>query len=65
MDDIQSTPVDFIIECHGHSSMPCDFALSTVVSTQWIRSCLDVCVYVINVSSLVFLIGRITSNSDV
>ncbi|TVU26247.1 hypothetical protein EJB05_28784 [Eragrostis curvula] len=41
VDDIQSIPVEFIIECHGRSSMPCDFSRSTVVSTQWIRSCLE------------------------
>ncbi|XP_062198046.1 uncharacterized protein LOC133900812 [Phragmites australis] len=41
VDDIQSTVVDFIIECHGQNSMPCDFSHSTVVSTQWIRSCLE------------------------
>ncbi|TVU26224.1 hypothetical protein EJB05_28761 [Eragrostis curvula] len=41
VDNIQSTPVEFIIECHGRSSMPCDFSRSTVVSTQWIRSCLE------------------------
>lgn len=39
--DIQSTVVDFIIECHGQNSLPCDFSHSTVVSTQWIRSCLE------------------------
>ncbi|KAG0529102.1 hypothetical protein BDA96_05G069500 [Sorghum bicolor] len=41
VDDIQSTAVDFIIECHGQNSLPCDFSHSTVVSTQWIRSCLE------------------------
>lgn len=41
VDDIQSTSVDFIIECHGQSSMPVGFSHSTVVSTHWIRSCLE------------------------
>ncbi|XP_066336838.1 uncharacterized protein [Miscanthus floridulus] len=39
--DMQSTVVDFIIECHGQNSLPCDFSHSAVVSTQWIRSCLE------------------------
>ncbi|CAD6254402.1 unnamed protein product [Miscanthus lutarioriparius] len=39
--DIQSTVVDFIIECHGQNSLPCDLSHSAVVSTQWIRSCLE------------------------
>ncbi|CAO2152825.1 unnamed protein product [Urochloa humidicola] len=41
VDHIQSTIVDYIIECHGRNSMHCDFSHSTVVSTQWIRSCLE------------------------
>nr|CAB3491152.1 unnamed protein product [Digitaria exilis] len=41
VDDMQSTTVDYTIECHGQNSMPCDFSHSTVVSTQWIRSCLE------------------------
>ncbi|CAO2152845.1 unnamed protein product [Urochloa humidicola] len=41
VDHIQSTIVDYIIECHGRNSMPCDFSHSTVVSTQWIRSCFE------------------------
>jgi hypothetical protein len=43
VDDIQSTTVKYTIECHGRNSMPCDFSHSTVVSTHWIRSCLEVC----------------------
>ncbi|PAN41605.1 hypothetical protein PAHAL_8G056000 [Panicum hallii] len=42
VDDIQSTTVKYTIECHGRNSMPCDFSHSTVVSTHWIRSCLEV-----------------------
>ncbi|KAF8711199.1 hypothetical protein HU200_029215 [Digitaria exilis] len=41
VDDMQSTTVDYTIECHGQNSMPCDFSHSTVVSTQWIRSCFE------------------------
>ncbi|KAL5204766.1 hypothetical protein ABZP36_009637 [Zizania latifolia] len=41
VDDAQSTFVDFIIESHGQSSMLRDFSHSTVVSTHWIRSCLE------------------------
>ncbi|KAL6868202.1 hypothetical protein ACP4OV_015047 [Aristida adscensionis] len=41
VDDAQSTFVDFIIESHGQNSMSCDSSVSTVVSTQWIRSCLE------------------------
>uniref|UniRef100_A0A804MJJ0 BRCT domain-containing protein n=1 Tax=Zea mays TaxID=4577 RepID=A0A804MJJ0_MAIZE len=40
VDDIHSTAADFIIECHGQNSLPCDFSHS-LVSTQWIRSCLE------------------------
>jgi len=43
VDDIQSKTVNYTIECHGRNSMPCDFSHSTVVSTHWIRSCLEVC----------------------
>jgi topoisomerase (DNA) II binding protein 1 len=52
VDDIQSTAVDFIIECHGQNSLPCDFSHSTVVSTQWIRSCLEVHASVLEVTLL-------------
>ncbi|CAL4994372.1 unnamed protein product [Urochloa decumbens] len=41
VDDIQATIVDYIIECHGRNSMLCDSSHSTVVSTHWIRSCLE------------------------
>ncbi|KAL6658506.1 hypothetical protein ACP70R_004092 [Stipagrostis hirtigluma subsp. patula] len=41
VDDIQSTVVDFIIESHGRNSMSCEFSHSTVISTHWIRSCLE------------------------
>jgi len=50
--DIQSTVVDFIIECHGQNSLPCDFSHSAVVSTQWIRSCLEVHASVVEVTLL-------------
>ncbi|KAM3311676.1 hypothetical protein ACQJBY_031981 [Aegilops geniculata] len=42
VDDAQATAVDFIIECHGQNSMQCDYSHSTVVSTQWIASCIEV-----------------------
>ncbi|KAK3119421.1 hypothetical protein QOZ80_9AG0670220 [Eleusine coracana subsp. coracana] len=42
IDNIESTHVDFLIECHGRSNIPCDFSCSTVVSTQWIWFCLHV-----------------------
>ncbi|XP_037421757.1 DNA topoisomerase 2-binding protein 1-A-like [Triticum dicoccoides] len=42
VDDAQATGVDFIIECHGQNSMQCDYSHSTVVSTQWIASCIEV-----------------------
>lgn len=41
VDDIQSAVVDYTIECHGRNGTPCDFSHSTVVSTQWIRTCLE------------------------
>lgn len=63
MDNIESTLVDFIIECHGRSSIPCDFSCSTVVSTHWIKSCLEVSVSVINVTSPVFLNCVLRSDS--
>ncbi|CAD6254379.1 unnamed protein product [Miscanthus lutarioriparius] len=50
--DIQSTVVDFIIECHGQNSLPCDLSHSAVVSTQWIRSCLEVHASVVEVTLL-------------
>lgn len=53
VDDIHSTAADFIIECHGQNSLPCDFSHS-LVSTQWIRSCLEVHVSVIEVTLLHF-----------
>lgn len=51
-DDAQTTAADYIIECHGQNSMQCDFPHSTVVSTQWIASCLEVHVYVLVASLL-------------
>ncbi|CAL4994384.1 unnamed protein product [Urochloa decumbens] len=41
VNDTQSTVVDYTIECHERNGMPCDFSHSTVVSTQWIRTCLE------------------------
>lgn len=43
MNDVQSTVVDYTIECHGRNGTLCDFSHSTFVSTQWIRMCLEVC----------------------
>lgn len=54
VDDIQSTVVDFIIESHGQKSLPYDFPCSTVVSTHWIRSCLEVHASVIEVTLLYY-----------
>lgn len=58
VDDAQATAVDFIIECHGQNSMQCDYSHSTVVSTQWIASCIEVHVYVLMVASLLYSRSR-------
>ncbi|XP_020107037.1 DNA topoisomerase 2-binding protein 1-A isoform X2 [Ananas comosus] len=41
LDGQQRVNADFIIECHGLSSITNDISHSTVVSTHWIRSCLE------------------------
>lgn len=63
VDDMQSTTVDYTIECHGQNSMPCDFSHSTVVSTQWIRSCFEVCFCNLGLVSHFCLSGKLHSSS--
>lgn len=55
LDGQQRVNADFIIECHGLSSITNDISHSTVVSTHWIRSCLEVCYTFVLLVGICFL----------
>lgn len=44
MDDQRKMNTDFIVECHGLFQSATNISQSSVVSTHWIRSSLDVCI---------------------